>query len=187
MLFSQKEFILNGINFILIHNAFQFKAKIYLEMRGTAMGTCFANLFMGLNDLACLISQVFIDFFYLLFILLTYLECKTLRVHWVVHFYEFFQIIANSYPSIHLYATPVGNTIIQFMYTITITTIITKQQSYISYIIIFIISLVDYFLSNLIPSFRYYLDFAPFYVVLICFYYTILLHYYDVCIFYLVV
>lgn len=48
---AQQNFIIKGIEFILTHNFLPFNDKIYLQMRGTAMGTRFArsyaNLFMG--------------------------------------------------------------------------------------------------------------------------------------------
>lgn len=47
----QKEFILDSIRFILEHNIFCFNDQLYIQTRGTAMGTCFApsyaNLYMG--------------------------------------------------------------------------------------------------------------------------------------------
>lgn len=55
ILILQKTFIKNGIQFILIHNFFEFEKDLFffffLQTRGTAMGTRFApsyaNLFMG--------------------------------------------------------------------------------------------------------------------------------------------
>lgn len=48
---TQKEFIKNGIDFILTHNLFTFNSQLFLQTKGTAMGTRFApsyaNLFMG--------------------------------------------------------------------------------------------------------------------------------------------
>lgn len=48
---TQRTFILNSIQFILSHNVFNFDSQLFIQTRGTAMGTKFApsyaNLFMG--------------------------------------------------------------------------------------------------------------------------------------------
>lgn len=39
---EQKQFILEGINFILTHNVFDFDEQLYIQVKGTIMGTRFA-------------------------------------------------------------------------------------------------------------------------------------------------
>lgn len=51
---NQKAFILEGIQFILKRNIFEFDNQIFMQTRGTAMGSrfapSFANLYMGLFE-----------------------------------------------------------------------------------------------------------------------------------------